>query len=205
MVAIMNYQNFRLARAGRPCHDLPAVMTILVLLALLSGCAGAVGQGNLALARGDYQAAEDLFLKALEDDSENLTARRRLAMTYFYMGRDTDPARFGQAVEQFAFIQERRTMQPEEQFYYGLCLVGQGQRDQGFAVLKTLSHPTKFRIQQRVRQRAARLEPYLELPMRDLASEMEKAWREGDAEDKQEELEERRDDPYRRWSPVPLR
>ena len=72
-------------------------------------------------------------------------------------------------------------------------------------VLKTLSHPTKFRIQQFVRQRASQLEAYQELPPREIFSEMEKAWREGDEEDKRKQIDERRDDPFTRNSPVPLR
>jgi tetratricopeptide (TPR) repeat protein len=175
---------------------------LILLLLFLSGCAGPVGQGNMALLRGDYQQAEALFQKAIAEDPENLTARRRLGMTYFYMGRDKDPTKFGPAVEQFEIIGESRTMQPEEQFYYGLSLIGQGHRDKGFAALKTLSHPTKFRVQQFVRERAAQLEAFRELPLRKLFAEMEKSWREGEEEDRREKIDER-DNDYGLDFPIP--
>ncbi len=179
--------------------------TFLFLTIIFSGCAGPVGQGNVALLQGDYTRAESIFVQALVEDPDNLTVRRRLAMTYYYMGRDQDPTKFDQAVEQFRVIQGKRAMQPEEEFYYGLSLIGQGHRDQGFAVLTSFRYPLKFRIQQYVRERAAQLEPYQELPARQIFTEMEKAWREGDEEDKRDQLEERKDDPFTRNSPVPLR
>lgn len=192
---------------SRPSRIVSAFITLSTLAALfmLPGCAGPVGQANLALLRGDYQAAENILSQAVQDDSEDLAARRRLAMTYYYMGREEDPEKFSRAVEQFEFIKDRRSMQPEEQFYLGLSLIGQGKREDGFMVLKTLSHPTKFRLQQFVRQRASQLEASQELPPREIFSEMEKAWREGDEEDKREQIDERRDDPFTRNSPVPLR
>lgn len=192
-------------QAGVSLQAFWTIFTLFVLLIPIVGCAGRVDQGNLALARGDYQGAEDLFQGILKDNPGNLTVRRRLAMTYYFMGRDSDPAKFNQAVEQFEFIKEKRALQPEEQLYSGLSLVGQGKRDEGFTVLKILSHPTKFRIQQFVRERAVQLEPSHELPLRKLFSEMEKAWREGDEADKREELDERRDAPYGRRPPIPLR
>ncbi len=192
---------------NRPGRILSACITLSTLVVLIAapGCAGPVGQANLALLRGDYQAAENILSRAVQDDPEDLTARRRLAMTYYYMGRDEDTEKFSRAVEQFEFIRDRRTMQPEEQFYLGLSLIGQGKRGDGFMALKTLRHPTKFRIQQFVRQRASHLETYRELPPHEIFSEMEKAWREGDEEDKREQIDERRDDPFTRNSPVPLR
>ncbi|HDQ39865.1 MAG TPA: tetratricopeptide repeat protein [Desulfonatronum sp.] len=181
------------------------IFGMFVLSLLHSGCAGPVGQGNLALIRGDYQGAEAIFLQVLQDNPENVTARRRLAMTYFYMGRDSEPEKFNQAVAQFMFIKERRILQPEEQFYYGLSLVGKNHRHEGFAVLKTLSHPTKFRVQQFVRQRAAQLENYGEMPLRKLIAEMEKSWREGEEEDQREKIDERFSDRDVRDLPNPLR
>lgn len=78
-------------------------------------------------------------------------------------------------MEQFRFLEKRQNMQLEEQFYLSFSLIGQGKRDDGFALLKTLSHPTQFRLQQFVRQRATQLEAYQELPPREIFSEMEKA------------------------------
>lgn len=191
------------------CKPIPthcaASATFLFFLLVMSGCAGPVGQGNLALLQGDYTRAESIFLQALQEDPKNLTLRRRLAMTSYYMGRDQDATKFDQAVEQFRVIQSKRAMQPEEEFYYGLSLIGLGHREQGFAVLKSFRYPLKFRIQQYVQERAAQLEPYQELPARQIFTEMEKAWREGDEEDKRDQLEERKDDPFTRNSPVPLR
>lgn len=191
----------------KPVVALQNAMTAALLFFMLffSGCAGPLGQGNLALIQGDYARAESIFLKALAEKPDDLTVRRRLAMTYYYMGRDQDATRFDQAVEQFALIQDKRALQPEEEFYYGLSLIGQGRREQGFAVLKAFRYPLKFRIQQYVQERATQLEPYQELSARQIFVEMEKAWREGDEEDKRDQIEERKDDPFTRNSPVPLR
>lgn len=190
--------------SASPRMNTLVITTLVLLLILLTGCAGSVGQGNLALARGDYHGAESIFQEILNRDPENLTVRRRLGMTYFFMGRDKDPNKFSRAVKEFEFIRERRTFQPEEQFYYGLALIGQGKRSAGFEVLAGFSHPTKFRIQQHVRNRAAQLAPHQELSAHTIFSEMKKAWRDGDAADKQEQIDEREDRLHRRV-PVPLR
>lgn len=196
-----------LLAAGKTCVasrlHMAVVPGLLLLLILSAGCAGSLTRGNLALARGDYQSAENIFQQALENDPENLTVRRRLAMTYYFMGRDIDPARFSLAVNEFENIGERRALHPEEQFYLGLSQIGKGQRTEGFETLAGFSHPHKFRLQQQVRLRAAQLAPLKELPSGTIFSEMEKAWRDGEEEDRREQVDER-DDVFQRRLPAPL-
>ncbi|GAB6058740.1 tetratricopeptide repeat protein [Desulfonatronum parangueonense] len=166
----------------------------LLLLGGLGGCGGYT-QGNLALARGDYRQAEQHFQEMLVQNPDDATARRRLAMTYFYMGRDIDPAYYAQSVQEFVRIAEIRDPTPEEQFHQGLALIGQGRRAEGFSLLKNFSYPRQFRTQQFVRERAAQLESSHDLTPVEIFARMERAWREGEKEDLRERLDEQRD----RW------
>jgi tetratricopeptide (TPR) repeat protein len=168
---------------------LSGILYIILVLAC-AGCGGYTA-GNLALAKGDFQRAESLFQELLAENPEDTTARRRLAMTYFTMGRDVDASYYAQSVAQFRAIAKYRAPTPEEQFYHGLALIGQGLRSQGFALLKQLTHPTQFRTQQSVRERAAQLESHTAYPAREIFAQMERAWRKGEEEDKREQQEDR--------------
>ncbi|SDB57070.1 Tetratricopeptide repeat-containing protein [Desulfonatronum thiosulfatophilum] len=164
----------------------------MLLLMGLGGCGGYM-QGNLALARGDYRQAEQLFQEILVQNPEDATARRRLAMTYFYMGRDLDPSYYARSVQEFRRIGEIRDPTPEEQFHHGFALIGEGRRAEGFGLLKNFSYPRQFRTQQFVRERAAQLESDPDLTPIEIFTQMERAWKEGEQEDLRERLDERHD------------
>jgi predicted Zn-dependent protease len=147
-------------------------VALLAALAALGGCAYTAG--NMDLARGDYGGAEARFKAILARHPDDAVAMSRLGTTYFRAGR------YREAAGEFEGALARRPADPADQLGLGLSLVGAGERDRGFAVLKSFVHPDIYRVQQAVRDEAQRLDrtPGLSLPA--IESSLTRAWQRGE-------------------------
>jgi predicted Zn-dependent protease len=149
-----------------------AVAATIMLAGLTAGC-GRYGEGNLALSRGAYAEAEQEFERLVAQSPGDLTARRRLGITYVEAGD------YEKAAEQFEIVQASRPLLPEEQVYYGVALIGEGQPERGFSVLGSFSYPSAFRVTQSVREAAADYPPTQGANPRKVLADMADAWNKG--------------------------
>jgi tetratricopeptide (TPR) repeat protein len=149
----------------------PAVAVLACLAGLAGGCGYAAG--NLALTRGDYQGAEAEFSAILARSPDDAVAMSRLGETYYRAGR------FREAAGEYQAALAHRPDDPGDQLGLGLALVGAGERDRGFAVLKSFVHPDVYRVQEAVRDEAGLLEPRPDLPLAEVERRLGQAWQRG--------------------------
>ena len=103
---------------------------LLAVLALATGCASAVTQGELALRQGRYVEAEGFFNEALAKDPGRTEALIGLGIAQYKEGR-TD-----QAIESLEKAVQVRPNEPSVRLYLALAYLKRGETEKALRALK---------------------------------------------------------------------
>ena len=121
-------------------NSLPWLAGFVGLALLASGCAGALGEGQTALRKGDYPAATRRFEDVLSEHPDQVAARFGLGVALYRLG-DLERAR--KAFERVVAASPRSR---EAQLYLGITSLKQGDQtraEQEFRAFRALGPPPR--------------------------------------------------------------
>lgn len=105
-----------------------AIIALLGALILVSGCSLKT-QGGMAMSRGDYPRAIELYNQDLSANPQDAFTFRKLGQAQVYNGD------YAQAETRFREYLASHPGDWFSTFYLGLALIGKGERDAGLAVI----------------------------------------------------------------------
>lgn len=152
------------------------ILRLIPCLALLLTIAACAPQpklaGNLAMTLKDYEQAVVKYKEALKDDPNSVVLLTGLGRAYYNL------AKYGEAVTAFKSATEIEDY-PQATFYLGLSTIMNGDRPEGFDILKNFRYPANIDITNSVRDMARRLEGNDSLEDAYISRMMFQAWNDG--------------------------
>ncbi len=141
---------------------------LLAAVVLVSGCSLKT-QGGMAMSRGDYPRAIEIYQQALAENPGDVFAVRKLGQAEVYNGD------YARAETRFREYLDKHPGDWFSTFYLGMALIGKGDREQGFTVVNGFTDPLGPEENRLVREAVARYKDRADIAAPDLIKTMEHA------------------------------